>query len=91
MLRPLWVGRLHGEKSDEVATQIAPQSPSENRRITIKAGPTGSIRAALAAEWFDWMTCCAHEAARRDLGNPERDGGSRGLLGEFPSMKGVER
>jgi hypothetical protein len=50
MLRPLWVGRLHGEKSDEMATQIGPQSPSVNRRITIRAGPTGSIRAALVAE-----------------------------------------
>jgi hypothetical protein len=50
VLRLLRVGRLHGEKSDEVATQIAPQSPSDNRRITIKAGPTGSIRAALVAE-----------------------------------------
>jgi hypothetical protein len=54
VLRLLRVGRLHGEKSDEVATQIAPQRPSDNRRITIKAGPTGSISAALAAEWFDW-------------------------------------
>jgi hypothetical protein len=29
------------------------QSPSDNRRIAIRAGPTGSITAALAAEWFD--------------------------------------
>jgi hypothetical protein len=36
------------------------------------------MSAALAAESFDWDDLCAHEAARRDLGNPERDGGSRG-------------
>jgi len=87
----LRVGRRQGEKSDEVATQIAPQSPSDNRRITIRAGPTGSMSAGLAAESFDWDDLCAHEAARRDLGNPERDGGSRDLLGEILSMKGVER
>jgi hypothetical protein len=49
------------------------------------------MSAALAAESFDWDDLCAHEAARRDLGNPERDGGSRDLLGEILSMKGVER
>jgi len=50
----LRVGWRQGEKSDEMATQTAPQNPSDNRRITTRAGPTGSISAALAAEWFDW-------------------------------------
>jgi hypothetical protein len=54
VLRLLRADQRQGEKSDEMATQTAPQSPSDNRRITTRAGPTGSIRAALAAEWFDW-------------------------------------
>jgi hypothetical protein len=52
VLRLLRVDQLQGEKSDEMPTQIAPQSPSDNRRTIIKAGP-GSITADLAAEWFD--------------------------------------
>jgi hypothetical protein len=91
VLRLLRVGRLHGEKSDEVATQIAPKV-----RATIEGSPLRPVLpAALGQLWLlndlIGMTCCAHETAWRDLGNPERDGGSRGLLGEFLSMKGVER
>jgi hypothetical protein len=54
VLRLLRVDPLQGEKSDEVATQSAPQSASDNRRITTRAGPVGNIMADLAAEWFDW-------------------------------------
>jgi hypothetical protein len=87
----LRVGRLQGEKSDEVATQIAPKV-----RATLEGSPPGPVLPAALAQpgllgGLIGMTRCAHEAARRGLGNPERDGGSRGLLQEFLSKKGVER